>query len=59
MDLEFAGAGVAREHVFDLQACTRCRADEFFSYRAEGPRSGRMMGAIALEDAPDTGLHYR
>jgi YfiH family protein len=59
MDLEFAGAGVAPEHIFDLQACTRCRADEFFSYRAEGPRSGRMMGLITLTRPRRRGLHRR
>lgn len=41
-------AGVPAEHVYNLNACTRCRADEFFSFRADGPQSGRMMGVIAI-----------
>ncbi len=27
--------------------CTKCNAAEFFSYRGEGPRSGRLMAVIA------------
>ncbi len=41
-------AGVSPENAFDMEACTRCRQDEFFSYRGEGSRSGRMMAVIAL-----------
>jgi len=48
MARQLFGAGVPAEHVYDLKACTRCRAGEFFSYRAEGPQSGRMMGVIAI-----------
>jgi hypothetical protein len=39
-------AGIAAARVFDMQACTRCRSDEFFSYRAEGAAAGRMMAVI-------------
>jgi YfiH family protein len=39
-------AGVPPETVFDLGLCTCCHVDEFFSYRGEGVRSGRMMGVI-------------
>jgi YfiH family protein len=48
MEIQLREGGVLPAHVFDLNACTRCRNDEFFSYRADGPRSGRMMGVIAL-----------
>jgi len=40
-------AGVRDRHIFDLGACTRCHLDEFFSYRGEGPRAGRLMAVIA------------
>jgi hypothetical protein len=43
-------AGVSAGNLRDLRACTRCRNDEFFSYRAEGERSGRMMAVIARYD---------
>lgn len=47
LDLQFEEAGLSPVNIFDLGACTRCGVDEFFSYRGEGPRSGRMMGLIA------------
>jgi purine-nucleoside/S-methyl-5'-thioadenosine phosphorylase / adenosine deaminase len=39
-------AGIRPDRVFDLGMCTCCNIDEFFSYRREGERSGRMMGLI-------------
>jgi len=39
-------AGIKPEHFYDSCLCTRCRGDEFFSYRAEGARAGRMMAVI-------------
>jgi YfiH family protein len=39
-------AGVPPERVFDIDLCTRCRTDEFFSYRGEGEFAGRMMAVI-------------
>lgn len=37
-------AGVGEIHVSGM--CTHCDADLFFSYRRDGERSGRMLGAI-------------
>jgi hypothetical protein len=48
LDVQFQEAGLAPENIFDLGLCTRCNPGEFFSYRGEGPRSGRMMGAISI-----------
>ncbi len=39
-------AGISRDRIFDLGLCTSCNTHEFFSYRREGERSGRMMGLI-------------
>jgi len=39
-------AGVPSENIFVSGLCTACRTDLFFSYRREGPRTGRLMGAI-------------
>jgi polyphenol oxidase len=47
VDLQFAEAGIPHSQVFDLGLCTRCRVDEFFSYRGEGPKSGRLMAVIS------------
>jgi YfiH family protein len=46
LDIQLNLAGVRPENRFDLGACTCCNTSEFFSYRAEGPASGRMMAVI-------------
>jgi purine-nucleoside/S-methyl-5'-thioadenosine phosphorylase / adenosine deaminase len=47
VDVQFAEVGIPQSQVFDLGLCTRCRVDEFFSYRGEGPKSGRLMAVIS------------
>ncbi len=44
--IQCAEAGIRSERIFDIGACTRCRFDEFFSYRAEGAAAGRMLAVI-------------
>lgn len=46
LEVQFSESGIEPDRVWDLGACTRCNSDEFFSYRSEGPRSGRMMAVI-------------
>jgi hypothetical protein len=46
LTLQLAEAGASQETVYDLGLCTRCHTDEFFSYRAEGAGTGRMMAVI-------------
>ncbi|MBZ5494858.1 MAG: peptidoglycan editing factor PgeF [Acidobacteriia bacterium] len=46
LKIQLSEAGVPGENVFDLGQCTRCHPQEFFSYRADGARAGRMMGVI-------------
>jgi YfiH family protein len=41
-------AGLRPQNIFISDLCTACRPDLLFSYRKEGPRSGRLMSAIAL-----------
>ena len=41
-------AGLSPGDVFALDACTSCRTDEFFSYRAERGKTGRMMAVIGV-----------
>jgi purine-nucleoside/S-methyl-5'-thioadenosine phosphorylase / adenosine deaminase len=43
------GAGVRPERIEDLDLCTACRTDLFFSHRAEKGRTGRMMNLILLK----------
>ncbi len=40
--------GMRRECIFDAGLCTACRSDLFYSYRAEKPKTGRMISLIAL-----------
>jgi polyphenol oxidase len=44
-------AGVSAQSISVSNLCTRCRSDLFFSYRGQGPRSGRLMSVIGLRPA--------
>lgn len=35
--------------VYDLDLCTGCRTDLFYSHRKEGPKTGRNLAAVALD----------
>lgn len=48
LKIQLAQAGVPPENCHDLEACTYCNTNEFFSYRAEGPAAGRMMAVIGI-----------
>jgi YfiH family protein len=39
-------AGV--ENIYDVELCTGCRGDLFFSHRMQKPRTGRMLAAVTL-----------
>jgi polyphenol oxidase len=41
-------AGVPAKNVFDLDQCTSCRPDLFFSHRAEKGVTGRMIAAVGF-----------
>jgi hypothetical protein len=41
-------AGVSAKNIFDLDQCTSCRSDLFFSHRAEKGKTGRMMAAVGI-----------
>jgi YfiH family protein len=40
--------GVREEGLFFSGLCTSCRGDLFFSYRRDGPRSGRMAAVVQM-----------
>ncbi len=41
-------AGIPPEAISGSGLCTRCREDDFFSYRRDGKRSGRMLSLIVI-----------
>lgn len=45
--VDLVRAGLSPERIFDAGACTACRSDEYFSYRASGGVCGR-HGAFAM-----------
>ena len=44
-------SGLLPQSIFGVEACTGCRTDLFFSHRAEGGRTGRMMSVIGIKGA--------
>ena len=46
---QLRAAGVAAKAIDVLKYCTHCRTDLFFSYRAEGGFTGRMMSVIGRD----------
>jgi YfiH family protein len=45
---QLGDAGVAQSNIVASPLCTACRTDLLFSYRREGPGTGRSMAAIGL-----------
>lgn len=41
-------AGLTQDAIFTLDACTSCRTHEFFSYRAERGKTGRLMAVVGV-----------
>ncbi len=48
LEIQLNQAGVDPANSHDLRLCTRCNVRDFFSYRAEGQNSGRMMAVIGI-----------
>lgn len=48
VQLQLAGVGVEKSNISSSRLCTTCNRDLFYSYRAEGGRTGRMMSVIML-----------
>jgi copper oxidase (laccase) domain-containing protein len=46
-------AGLCPDRIEDVELCTSCRNDLFFSHRAEKGRTGRMMNFILVEEEED------
>ena len=45
---QLLAAGVPARNISDLNLCTSCHADRFFSHRAEKGNTGRMMAAVGI-----------
>jgi polyphenol oxidase len=45
---QLIAAGLRSANVLVSEFCTGCRRDLFFSYRKEGPRSGRLLSVIGI-----------
>ncbi len=45
---QLLGAGLRPQSIFVSDLCTACRRDLLFSYRKEGPQSGRLMSVIGI-----------
>jgi len=48
VETQLIGAGVKQRSISSGKFCTACNVDLFYSYRAEGGRTGRMMSVIKL-----------
>jgi polyphenol oxidase len=45
---QLLAAGVRAQNIFESYLCTGCRTDLFFSYRKEGPQSGRLLSVVGI-----------
>jgi YfiH family protein len=45
---QLLGAGLRASNIFVSDLCTACRRDLLFSYRKEGPQSGRLLSIIGI-----------
>jgi polyphenol oxidase len=48
LKIQMDASGILHQNCHDLGICTCCNTQDFFSYRAEGSASGRMMAVIEL-----------
>jgi purine-nucleoside/S-methyl-5'-thioadenosine phosphorylase / adenosine deaminase len=47
---QLIAAGLQRKNIFVSNLCTACRTDLLFSYRREGPQSGRLLSIIGIAE---------
>ena len=46
---QLISAGLRPQNICTIDLCTACHSDILFSYRKQGPQSGRLMSLIALK----------
>jgi YfiH family protein len=49
ISLQLRAAGVLSTQVWSANLCTACHPEWFYSYRRDGPHSGRMLNVVMLE----------
>jgi YfiH family protein len=47
--LQLCAGGVPSTQVWSANLCTACHPEWFYSYRRDGPRSGRMLNVVMIE----------
>jgi YfiH family protein len=47
--LHLCAGGVSSTQVWSANLCTACHPEWFYSYRRDGPRSGRMLNVVMIE----------
>lgn len=47
---QLQAAGICAENIYTSDLCTACRTDLLFSYRREGPLSGRLMAVVGIHE---------
>ncbi len=47
--LQLCSAGVPSRQVWSADLCTACHPEWFYSYRRDGPQSGRMLNVVMIE----------
>jgi YfiH family protein len=45
---QLIASGLRPNNIYSTDLCTACRTDLFFSYRREGPLSGRLMSVVGI-----------
>ena len=55
--LQLCTAGVPSRQVWSADLCTACHPEWFYSYRRDGPRSGRMLNVVMIEANAPSAFH--
>jgi YfiH family protein len=55
--LQLHGAGVPSRQVWSADVCTACHPEWFYSYRRDGPRSGRMLSVVMIQTSTPPASH--
>jgi copper oxidase (laccase) domain-containing protein len=54
---QMKAVGVPSSQVWSADLCTACHPQWFYSYRREGPRSGRMLNVVMIQSTTHSAAH--